>query len=280
MQKCRICGWTGEAKLLTVREMMFDTRDEFQYFECGKCQCLQIATIPEDLGKYYGNEYYSYEVQQIKESSEEVQPNPTRVLDVGCGGGKFLCDLAEKGYVNLTGCDPFIEEDITYENGVRIFKRSIHEMTGEFDWINLGDSFEHVADPNEVMASIKRLLAPNGVVKIKLPIYPNIAFEMFGTNWYQIDAPRHLFLHSRKSLTYMAEKHGFTIAKVEYDSSVMQFVYSYLYSKEIPFCKITGKTVEQYFPMSELAEMIKTTQIANENEYGDHAQFFLIHKNG
>ena len=39
--------------------MMFGTRDEFQYFECGECGCLQLMDPPADLGRYYPAHYYS-----------------------------------------------------------------------------------------------------------------------------------------------------------------------------------------------------------------------------
>ena len=121
---------------------------------------------------------------------------------------------ATSGIESLTGCDPFIENDISYENGVQIFKKNIHEMTGEFDVIMLNDSFEHMTDPHETMDSLKRLLANGGTIKMTLPIYPNIAFEKYKENWYQLDAPRHIFLHSINSLKLLANQHGFKIVQM------------------------------------------------------------------
>ena len=278
MNRCRICGWTGEAKTLAVREMMFHTGEEFQYFECGHCHCLQIAEVPENLGDYYGDSYYSYRPPMLHEKEEDCEIDETRVLDIGCGAGEFLCSLAQLGFVNLTGCDPFIEKDIVYENGVKIYKCDVHEMTGQFDWINLNDSFEHVTDPNEVMESIKRLLAPDGVVKMKLPVYPNIAFDLLGANWFQLDAPRHIFLHTKQSLEYLARKHGFIIADKVYDSKMDQIIYSYLYAKDISFREITAEIIQQYFTQSQLIEIDNMCKKANENEYGDHAEFYFVHK--
>lgn len=57
---CRICGNVGGHKSFTVREMMFGCRDEFLYFQCGQCDCLQIAEFPADLSKYYPPNYYSF----------------------------------------------------------------------------------------------------------------------------------------------------------------------------------------------------------------------------
>lgn len=41
-------------------EMMFGFGEEFAYFECSKCGCLQISEIPVDISKYYPSDYYSF----------------------------------------------------------------------------------------------------------------------------------------------------------------------------------------------------------------------------
>lgn len=277
MKKCRICGWVGEASPIAAREMMHNTRDEFTYFECGNCHCLQIENVPENLGEYYGSSYYSYAPPVEENGSENQKTDFTKVLDVGCGSGAFLCGLAKLGFCDLTGCDPFIEKDIAYRNGVRVYKRTIHEMEGQYDWIYFNDSFEHVTDPHEVMASIKRLLSPKGVARIRLPVYPNIAYDMFGANWYQLDAPRHIFLHSMASLAYLAKECDLMIAKREYDSNLAQIVRSFLYSRDIPFFEQNEEVIKQYFSSEDIREIEKSCEIANQKEYGDHATFYFVH---
>lgn len=278
MFKCRICGWVGETSVITVREMMQNTRETFNYFECGNCHCLQIEEVPDNLGDYYGDTYYSFNPPTNNEG-QAIKTDETRVLDVGCGAGAFLHGLANQGFVNLIGCDPFIANDIEYDNGIKIYKKSIHQMSGEYDWIYLNDSFEHVTDPHEVMESIKRLLAPKGIARIKLPIYPNIAFDMFGADWYQLDAPRHIFLHTRESIEHLAKVYGFIIVKIEYDSGVSQIVRSYLYSQDIPFWEQTDEVVHQHFTNEDLLDIEESCRMANQNQYGDHAVFYFMHRN-
>lgn len=56
---CRICGnGTGNRSHL-AREMMFGLRDAFEYLECGRCGCLQVAEIPADLARYYPDTFGS-----------------------------------------------------------------------------------------------------------------------------------------------------------------------------------------------------------------------------
>src|SRR4249920_2455956 len=60
LHTCAVCG-NGEAnQTYTVREMQWGMRDEFEYFECSKCGCLQIVDFPSDISKYYPTNYYSY----------------------------------------------------------------------------------------------------------------------------------------------------------------------------------------------------------------------------
>jgi len=278
MNKCRICGNDNNTEELIIPEMMFGTKEEFTYFRCSKCDCLQIKTIPENLGDYYRDDYYSYAKIQNVNVNEHVQKQPGSILDVGCGSGKYLWELALQGYTDLTGCDPFIEEDIFYENGIKIYKKSIHEMEGKYDLIFLNDSYEHVTDPHEVMDSIHRLLKDDGIARIQVPVFPNIAFELYNTFWYQLDAPRHIIIHSVKSLMHVATQHGLEIVNSKWNSNDTQFVRSFLYSKGISFYEQTPDIIGKYFTDEDARSINNTVEIVNENHTGDHAIFLLKKK--
>lgn len=56
---CRICLATGTYPEYTAREMMYGMREQFRYFQCAACGCLQIAEVPGDLARHYPDNYYS-----------------------------------------------------------------------------------------------------------------------------------------------------------------------------------------------------------------------------
>lgn len=281
---CRICGYTGECQIYRGREMMQGTREEFDYILCGHCGCLQIAKEPEDMGRYYGEDYYSFTADwRPEEGFKAPVSNQTKVLDVGCGSGAWLLERAKEGWGNLFGCDPFLDGDRSYGDRIKIYACSIHEMEGDrsFDLIRMHDSFEHMSDPEKVLKSANRLLKDDGILYMSLPIFPNIAFDNFGVDWYQLDAPRHIFLHSRQSLQYLADKTGLQICQVRYDSNDSQFVRSILYGQDISFYEQTVEKLAQYFTRKEWEEFIQLADEMNEEEYGDHVEVcYMVKERG
>ena len=160
--RCRICGAYHNNKTYTAKEMMYGTKEEFDYFICGNCGCMQIRKIPEDMGRYYKDNYYSMAERQVKFEGDAIYTKD-RILDVGCGTGIYLLELAEQGYGNLYGCDPFIEKDIHYGDRIYIKKGELNQMEGEFDCIRMNNSFEHIGTPLETMECVSRMLKKSGV---------------------------------------------------------------------------------------------------------------------
>lgn len=272
--QCKICGAEGNFQFFLVREMMQNTRDEFEYFVCESCGCLQIKEVPDDLERYYGADYYSFSMKEEPDKEyEHPVTNQEKILDVGCGSGIWLVDKAMQGWGNLHGCDPFLEKDLHYGDRVSIKKCSIHEVegAGTFDKIRMSDSFEHMTDPLEALKSAEKLLKPGGELIMHIPVYPNMAFEMFETHWYQLDAPRHIFLHSRESLQYLAEQSGLKMEGMRYDSNNTQILRSFFYQHGIPFRETTWELVGEYFSKEDIFAMDRTIEMWNEKGQGDQA---------
>ena len=147
----------------------------------------------------------------------------SRILDVGCGNGALLYDLAENGFQDLTGVDPFISKDIHYSNGATVLKQNLAEVNGSFDLIMMHHAFEHMDSPLDVLVKARERLLPTGVLLIRIPVANASVWHTYKTNWVQLDAPRHLFLHTEESVSYLAKKAGLKLRKVIYDSTGFQF---------------------------------------------------------
>jgi SAM-dependent methyltransferase len=264
---CTICGNRDGNRIHIAREMMFGLRDEFRYLECGNCRCVQLMEIPADMSRYYPENYYSFvPARGLKAMIERrwaayahgewsvtgwlayflLGPHDTmtairraqipfdaRVLDVGCGTGWLIRHMKRLGYKNVLGIDPYVGSDLRGTDGVVVLKRSLGEMTGDFDVVMLNHSFEHIADQAGALKEIRRLLGPAGRVLIRIPIADSFAWRHYGVNWMHLDAPRHFFLHSATSLGLLAEQCGLRIVEVTYESNASQFIGSEQYAKDV-----------------------------------------------
>ncbi len=297
--KCAICG-SSEGTEHVFREMMFGTRDEFPYWQCAGCGCLQIVQIPERIGDYYPNDYYSFDLDlhpldrwfyrayfkapalgplisrvrkdpyfadQKFQAVVEAKPKPgARILDVGCGAGKLVTVLKDVGFDAL-GIDPFAKEETP-----SIRRASLEQMEGGWDLIMFHHSLEHMTDHLTVLRTVRERLSPGGVCLVRIPV-ASWAWEHYGKDWVQLDAPRHLVIHTPESFRRAAELSGFQLKKTTFDSTIFQFYGSELYQKDTPLSQKDAAWAA--LSKETISRDTKRAIDLNRQQRGDQASFFL-----
>lgn len=312
--RCEICDNSANNLVIKVREMYFGTREEFDYLQCGDCCCLQILNPPKDYSKHYPQNYFTYlqghenklkarlnyfrdraamgesswlgnillkkfgvptYVTRMKRASVGLKDS---ILDVGCGRGILLQKMKESGFENLLGIESFIDETIIYKNGLKILKQDFLSFNGKFDLIMFNHSFEHMNRPLEVMKKSNLLLNDNKFLLLRIPVSDSYAFKHYKNNWSSLDAPRHLFLHTKKSIENLAQASGFEIKIISYDSRSWQLWGSEQYSKDIPLMDNRSYYInpkKSIFSSKEIEEFEKITIELNHAGEGDQAEFYL-----
>jgi SAM-dependent methyltransferase len=318
--KCNICGNMAGNAVFSVPEKMFGFPETFGYFECGDCGCVQAVRFPENPGRYYPDGYYSFSppasngfvkiknylrrqwflnsfygghpigriLAAVRGPSEVAVwasgaglRADSRILDVGCGGGHLIGWMRELGFVHVTGADAFIPDTITLPNGVRILKETTASIRGEFDCIMLHHSLEHMPNPYAVFHDLSRLLAPAGIVLIRIPLASSHAWRHYRADWVQLDAPRHLFLHTVRSFKLLSEKSGFRVERMEFDSTEFQFWGSELYRRGIRMNDPDSYQVcpgKSPFSRAEIRRFRQRAKSLNAAGDGDQACFYLSRK--
>ena len=223
--------------------------------------------------------HWPKEVRHLKNQSLNRH---SKILDVGCGNGKFLYALRILGYKNILGIDPFLKETIHYRNGLKICKQNLSETTGKWDLIMFHHSYEHMPDPLQPLTKSHALLSDNGICVIRIPTVSSHAWHHYKDCWISIDAPRHCFLHSLKSMEIIAKKASFNIEAVIYDSAALQFWGSEQLKQKIPLFSESSYAVNKKKSNFGFIDSIKFNLEAiklNKNKYGDSIVVFLK-KNG
>lgn len=321
---CRVCGAAGDHSRYAAKEMMFGSKEEFEYFQCGNCGCLQISEIPSDLARHYPANYYSYQAPaktsgafllrawlekqrcrtalfgegvklnrlasrfvSLPDSWYETGPLLKKaklmnfndgLLDVGCGEHSWWLLQAQKlGFTNLVGADPFIQQD-KREAGINYFRKSITELEGKFRYITFHHSLEHIPDQLAQLSAARRLLAAGGVCLVRIPLVSSFVWEKYGLDWVELDAPRHLYLHSRESIKLLAEKAGLVLFDTIYDSNEFEFAASEQYRAGIPLFDERSYLVNRDRSIFSEEEMVAFKQEAkrvNADCTGGRAGFFF-----
>lgn len=324
MIRCRVCGNSDYNFEFKVKEMMFGTKELFSYYECNECKSILIKEIPENIKQYYPDNYYSFnKVSQIQRLSLfkkfirrafsflylnkilgwiltpiVIKNNfiylkilktsncnfNSKILDIGSGNGAKLLKLPDFGFKNIIGSDPFINNDIEYDNGLKIIRKNIFEFNEKFDFIMFNHSFEHMPNPDDVLKKLNSLLEMNSLSMIRIPVADSFSWRKYKECWVGLDAPRHLYIFSPKGFELFIKKFGFEVVKIVFESSEYQFLGSEQYKKNIPllaensFYKNISKSI---FTKKQIKYYKRLAQKLNKKNLGDVACFYIkkVHDN-
>jgi len=293
---------------------MLGLDEYFDYLECGNCGCLQIIEKPEDMAKYYSStDYYSFQIEdeswfrkfmRIKRNKYclfrndfigkllyrfypetflhalgELNLKPhSKILEVGSGSGLLIRYLSELGFENLLGIDPYLEKK-TKGEGYQLLKKDLYQLDGnEYDFIFFQHSFEHIYDGKKTLKKVIKLLNPDGICVIAIPLKNEYIWNRYGVNWVQIDAPRHFFLHTLKSFNYLLDQVGLENTKTIYDSYAFQFWGSEQYKKGIPLLSLKSYDInpkKSIFTSKQISNFENKSRLLNRKKCGDQAIFFI-----
>jgi 2-polyprenyl-3-methyl-5-hydroxy-6-metoxy-1,4-benzoquinol methylase len=140
--------------------------------------------------------------------------DPLRILDVGCGDG-FHLDLLRELFprAELSGVEPAAEAARRARaRGHTVHARRFEELEalpGSFDLIHAHHVLEHLARPDLFVERALALLGDDGLLLLETPSTDSLDFALLrGGRWGGYHAPRHWFLFSRRSATWMVERTG------------------------------------------------------------------------
>lgn len=232
------------------RDLMYDLHERYDYFLCPSCDCVFQNPMPEmaEIATFYPDTYMVYDqesrvreisplrrallartrgyihlhpallyrltaaiVAPFTELSTPSWEGGGRVLDVGCGNGRFLTTMRTLGW-KVQGVE-FSEAGVI---AARMSGLSVHHgdlasaafPDASFDLVTARHVIEHIPDPQAFMAELVRVLRPGGRVVIETPNSAALGRQWFNTHWYANDVPRHLFLFSPSNLERLGKDNG------------------------------------------------------------------------
>jgi 2-polyprenyl-3-methyl-5-hydroxy-6-metoxy-1,4-benzoquinol methylase len=158
---------------------------------------------------------------------------PGRVLDVGCGSGELLADLARRGWEPY-GVDPSAAATAAAaRRGAQVHQGTLEDQPWEpqsFQLITMQHALEHIVDPITALRQARALLAPGGLLAIEVPNWACWQRRiLFRNRWSALDLPRHQQHFSPRALKRATELLDLEVREVGTSSTAASAAYSVHY---------------------------------------------------
>jgi len=155
-----------------------------------------------------------------------------RVLDVGCGRGVLLREIAERGFeAHGVEANAAAARGADARAEVRIAPRLADAgyPAAFFDEVVIWHVLEHLRDPRETLEEVRRILRPGGRLVVAVPNLSSAQARWAGAAWFHLDLPRHLFHFTLSALVRLLERTGFVIES-EHHFSLRQNPFGWIQS--------------------------------------------------
>lgn len=141
-------------------------------------------------GLYWSFEYFCY-INHIAKIVRKMRPK--KVLDVGCGDGRFLNILKKEGLTDLVGVDlsdRAIKFAQAFNDGIIFKNEKLSNVKNSFEVVTVIEVLEHIPD-NDVgsfLRGVEEKVSPGGFVIFSVPTknvklnkkhYRHYDFELF-----------------------------------------------------------------------------------------------------
>jgi len=137
-----------------------------------------------------------------------------KLLDIGCGSGQYLLNMAQLGW-DVCGVELNPKAVAAARKAGLAVQCTTLEQAGfgdkSFDYVRMHDVLEHLPHPDIALREIHRLLRSGGKVEITLPNLDSWTFDLFGSFWFPLEVPRHLFFYTPDALRRLAASCGFAV---------------------------------------------------------------------
>ncbi len=211
---CPLCG-EDDAETGHVGELPLEAvlvRQETRV--CRRCGLtFEVSEPDQDWAGLYGTAWqrgaFTSECHRALYADDARRIGPghgRRAFDIGCGSGFLLDELQKLGW-RTAGCDP-------ERAAAELALRSGHEVRAELftpreewraDLVILGDVLEHQAEPLPFLASVRRVVLPEGRFYVRVPDLAAIDFDSFG----DVFGLQHRVWFTRETLREMLAAAGF-----------------------------------------------------------------------
>jgi SAM-dependent methyltransferase len=240
---CPLGCTKGDTVVVAGRDRLHDLPGEFQVVRCKGCGLMRTDPRPtlEGIGFYYPPDYRPYlttradsaaaapQVRRdgpirrvarrlLRPVNHELPPSsPGRMLEIGCGSGSFLHEMARQGW-EVEGIEPSPEagaaaQALGYPVHIGPLETA-HEPQAPYDLIVGWMVLEHLHQPVAALERLARWSTRDGWLVASVPDASSWEFRLFGDAWYALHLPGHLYHYTPRTLGLVLARAGWRLERV------------------------------------------------------------------
>ena len=229
---CPYCGSPAEPSFSSPDRNRRVTAESFDYHRCTSCGLVFLVRRPDDLGRYYPDEYHLLpsraKIEEIAAGErwrlDFVLPwaDGGRLIEIGPGWGVFAFLAREAGFevtaVEMdSACCAFLRDVIGVEAIHSSDPTRVLAGIGAARVIALWHVIEHLERPFDLLRIAAERLQPGGILVVATPNPGALGFRVLGARWPHVDAPRHQYLIPPSVLTGAAASRGLERVRIDSD---------------------------------------------------------------
>ena len=195
----------------------------FTMVRCTECSTWFADQLPpageeENYDAYYTDAnlavppFIRSRIAELIQSFEPFRAT-NRFLDVGFGSGVVL-DGARSLRWEAFGTEvAAVAVASAQAKGFRVTQGDLHQASypsAFFDVVVLTEVIEHVPSPGDLIAEVRRVLRPGGLLWCTTPNIAGLSGRLLGLRWTVVSPPEHLQLFTPLGLTTLLRRSGFS----------------------------------------------------------------------
>lgn len=207
---CNACGMSFHRRVLTDEWLLklyaeWISSDQVDAFEAALREKRPDAIFKDSVRLLK-------HLLRLRHMSRVRERRVLRLLDFGCGDGKFLGLGTALGFASF-GIDFSTSRRARAERFGVLIASSLDELrrlTGDgFDCVTLFEVLEHVSEPRDLLDALRSLMLPEGLLLIETPNCSGISVPRSFDDFHKVQPLEHVNHFTPKTLKAICEHAGF-----------------------------------------------------------------------
>lgn len=225
---------------------------EYSVVRCVTCglQRTSPRPTPAAIGFYYPDNYGPYQGTRVATSDKAVGGLKDRLvefiklvfdtkamaipkqkvgsmLEIGCASGSFLQKMARRGWLvqgieySQSAAQSARAQGYTVETGaLETINKPVNSYNLIVGWMVL----EHLHQPVQSLRKLASWARPEAMLVLSVPNVGSIEARIFGSRWYALQLPNHLFHYDTSTISKMLKIGGWEVVRIYHQRNIGNLV--------------------------------------------------------